>query len=256
MVPGHKDVAVRKCRRHAAVALAAAVVCALALAAPAGAGSISTVDLNYGFGGDAFPGIGPGSYSPEMVGVGGTFFGGVDATGAALANLNGNGKAPQAFLPSGRLDLAPASVSPSVPVFDVVSNSPTPRYAAGSRWAAAAAWSEQPNPGHRPRSHRRRHAGPRRGAVRRPDARRQRRRQPSAGAGLGPLQRGAHRRARRGAGRQRQRLGDEPRVGRRKGEARRARPGRARPGGARHGVRRRPAWRAVRSPPPAARCRR
>ena len=32
-------------------------------------------------------------------------------------------------------------------MFDVVSNSPTPRYAAGSRWAAAAAWSEQPTPG-------------------------------------------------------------------------------------------------------------
>ena len=136
-----------KCRRHAVAALVAAVVCGLAIAAPAGARSISTVDLNYGSGGDAFPGIGPGSYSPEMVGVGGTFFGGVDATGAALANLNGNGKAPQAFLPSGRLDLAPASVGPSVPVFDVISNSPTAQYALGSRWAAAAAWSEQQTPG-------------------------------------------------------------------------------------------------------------
>jgi hypothetical protein len=141
------DVAGTKSRRHAAAALVAAVLFALALAAPAGARSISTIDLNYGSGGDAFPGIGPGSYSPEMVGVGGTFFGGVDATGAALANLNGNGKAPQAFLPSGRLDLAPASVGPSVPVFDVISNSPTPQYDLGSRWAAAAAWSEQPTPG-------------------------------------------------------------------------------------------------------------
>src|SRR5687768_4690623 len=130
------DVGVMNCCRYAAVALVAAVAFALALAAPAGAGSISTVDLNYGNGGRAYPGIGPGSYSPEMVGVGGTFFGGVDATGAALANLTGNGKGRQAFLPSGRLNLAPAAVGPSVPVFDVVSNSPTPRYAAGSRWAA------------------------------------------------------------------------------------------------------------------------
>ena len=131
----------------AAAAVAAAIAFALSLAAPAGADSISTVDLNYGVGGNAYPGIGPGSYSPEMVGAGGTYFGGVDATGAALANLNGAGRASGRFPPNGRLDLAPASVGPSVPVFDAVSNSPTPRYAADSREAAAAAWSEQGTPG-------------------------------------------------------------------------------------------------------------
>jgi hypothetical protein len=140
------DVAVTKCRRHAAAALVAAVVCALAFAAPAGAGSITSIDANYGDFGNAFPGIGPGSYSPEIVGFGGTYFGGVDATGAALANLDGVGSGPAAFLPTGRRDLAPASVGPSVPVFDV-NTLPTTHYAAGSRAAAAAAWSEQPTPG-------------------------------------------------------------------------------------------------------------
>ncbi len=110
---------------------------------PAGATSINTLNTGFGSGGNASTGIGPGRYSPEMTrGVGGiTYYGGVDATGAALAALDGLGE-PSNVFPGGRLELAPAAAGPSVPVFHTwFTNSPA--WASGRRQLAAAAWADQ-----------------------------------------------------------------------------------------------------------------
>ncbi|MDP1848696.1 MAG: hypothetical protein Q8K79_12955 [Solirubrobacteraceae bacterium] len=106
---------------------------------PAGAATINVFDPYYG---SQVP-IGAGTYSPEITTAlhNITYFGGVDATGAALAATDAAGEASDVF-PGGRLDLAPASASPSVPVLDTwFVNSPA--WASGRRELAAAAWAEQ-----------------------------------------------------------------------------------------------------------------
>ena len=104
-VPGERVNGVKRCRwRHGAV-VAAALVLALALAMPAAAARIETFDHAYG----SATAIGPGSYSPEITSgvLNITYFGGVDATGAALAATTAIGD-PSDVFPGGRLDLAPA----------------------------------------------------------------------------------------------------------------------------------------------------